>query len=194
MGSSVKMGSRGPSPERGRTNLSATVAAIFASFSLGLLIIVSTLYCSRGEQVFQLFRLFAQPVTMFRNFLAAAGVVATALPHASSATLLYVSSYSGTITTLNLTGATTTTGAPASLQFIASTTDCAPNPSWLTLDYPNSTLYCTNEGINSRNGSLSAFKTNDDGTLVHLDTVTTIQGPVSAAIYGEGGRGLALAE
>ena len=132
---------------------------------------------------------------MFRDFLAAAGVVATALPHASSATLLYVSSYSGTITSLNLTDATTTTGgAPASLQSIASTTGCAPNPSWLTLDYPNSTLYCTDEGLSSPNGSLSAFKTSAAGTLVHLDTVTTILGPVSAVIYGDGGRGLALAE
>ncbi|KAJ9132520.1 Lactonase, 7-bladed beta-propeller-domain-containing protein [Pleurostoma richardsiae] len=134
---------------------------------------------------------------LFRGLLSAAGVAATALPrvplHSSATALLYVSSYAGTITTLNLTvpGANTT---EASLLPIASTTGCAPNPSWLTLDYPNSVLYCLDEGLSTPNGTLSSYKTSVDGSLVQLDKVNTISGPVSAVIYGACGRGLALAE
>ncbi|KAL1845853.1 hypothetical protein VTK73DRAFT_423 [Phialemonium thermophilum] len=109
----------------------------------------------------------------------------------SSATLLYVASYAGNITTLNLTLHSNTSG---SLHAVSSTDGCAPNPSWLTLDRANSTLYCLDEGLNVHKGTLSSYKTSEDGTLARLDKVDTIWGPVYGAIYGSGGRGLALAE
>ncbi|KAK1771268.1 Lactonase, 7-bladed beta-propeller-domain-containing protein [Phialemonium atrogriseum] len=126
--------------------------------------------------------------------LLTAGTLAFGLPSATSASLLYVSSYAGTITTFNLSLSNLDHATEAHLQPIASSDGCAPNPSWLTLDYSNSTLYCLDEGLSSRNGSLSSYSTADDGTLVRLDKVTTILGPVSGVIYGTGGRGLALAE
>ncbi|KAB5532665.1 Lactonase, 7-bladed beta-propeller-domain-containing protein [Coniochaeta sp. 2T2.1] len=113
------------------------------------------------------------------------------LPTASSATLLYVASYSGTVTTLNLTA--TTSGSP-SLQSVASSPGCGPNPSWLTLDKATSTLYCLNEGLNSPNGSLASLGTSTNGVLTLKSNVTTPLGPVSAVIYGKGRSGIALAE
>jgi len=113
------------------------------------------------------------------------------LPTLSSATLLYVASYTGTVTTLNLT--TTTCGQP-SLEFVASSGACAPNPSWLTLDKSTSTLYCLNEGINFPNGSLASFQTSASGALTPLSNITTPWGPVNGVIYGKKGDGLVLAE
>lgn len=129
-----------------------------------------------------------------RSLAKAGTLAALALPSATSASLLYVSSYAGTITTFNLSLATLDHATEASLQVVASTTGCAPNPSWLTLDYPNSTVYCLDEGLSSRNGTLSSYRTTDNGTLVQLDKVDTIVGPVSAAIYGTENRGLVLAQ
>lgn len=115
-------------------------------------------------------------------------------PYSASATLLYASSYSGTVTTLNLTLPTGAGGANASLEAVSSSRGCAPNPSWLTLDAAAGVLYCTDEGLSTRNGTLSSFRTSKSGVLAQLDKVDTINGPVSAVIYGEGGRGLALAQ
>ncbi|KAB5523984.1 Lactonase, 7-bladed beta-propeller-domain-containing protein [Coniochaeta sp. 2T2.1] len=113
------------------------------------------------------------------------------LPTASSATLLYVASYSGTVTILNLTA--TTSGSP-SLQSVAFSPGCGPNPSWLTLDKATSTLYCLNEGLSSPNGSLASFGTSTNGVLTLKSNVTTPLGPVSAVIYGNGRSGIAMAE
>jgi hypothetical protein len=145
--------------------------------------------------------LFRQlPVMLFRFLFGggiATGVVAAALalPYSSSATLLYVSSYAGTITTLSLSlPASSNATGEGHLRAIASTQGCAPNPSWLTLDYPKSILYCADEGLTGPNGTLSSYKTSENGTLVQLDKIDTLSGPVSTVIYGTGGRGLALAE
>ncbi|KAI1876841.1 uncharacterized protein JN550_000913 [Neoarthrinium moseri] len=120
-----------------------------------------------------------------------AGLLSLQLVTPSSATLLYVSSYAGTITTLNLTVPSGDTSS-ASIDTISTSTRCASSPSWLTLDYPKSLLYCTNEGFTTP-GSISSFKTNNDGSLVQLDQLDVILGPVSAVVFGEGGHGLALA-
>ncbi|ORY64979.1 Lactonase, 7-bladed beta-propeller-domain-containing protein [Pseudomassariella vexata] len=111
----------------------------------------------------------------------------------SSAALLYVSSYAGTITTLSLT-IPSGNASSATLEAISTSDGCAPSPAWLTLDYPNSRLYCTDEGLTTPNGTVSSFQTSDDGSLVQLDKIDVISGPVSAVIYGEGGDGLALAQ
>jgi len=109
----------------------------------------------------------------------------------SSATSLFVASYAGTVTTLSLTE----TAGNYSLDQTFVSTDCAPNPSWLTLDASRGLLFCLNEGLETVNGSLSSFKVNTDGSLVHIQNTTTISGPVSGIIYGApaGGRAIALA-
>lgn len=109
-----------------------------------------------------------------------------------SATMLYVASYSGVVTTLNLT---LPVGVGISvLEPVATTSGCAGSPSWLTLDSLNAVLYCTDEGLNNGvEGTVSAFSTSSDGSLSSLDNVSTTVGPVSAVVYGEDSTGLAVA-
>ena len=109
----------------------------------------------------------------------------------ASATTIFVSSYSGTVTSLSLTESQ----GNYTFQQVAVSTDCAPNPSWLTLDANRGLLFCLNEGLETTNGSLSSFTVSANGTLTHVQNTTTISGPVSSIIYGEpaGRRGIVLA-
>jgi lactonase family protein with 7-bladed beta-propeller len=105
--------------------------------------------------------------------------------------LLYAASYAGAIFTLNLTKS-------AASGYILETQQahdgCRPSPSWLTLDFPNSVLYCTDEGLSSDHGSVSAFDVSEDGFLSLNDRVNVISGPVSAVAYGHHGLSLAVAQ
>jgi hypothetical protein len=145
--------------------------------------------CGLASKLLHLFCVPVAAAAMALRTLFKAGTLALALPSATSASLLYVASYAGNVTTFNLTLST-----EASLDVVATTDGCAPNPSWLTLDYPNATLYCLDEGLSTVNGTLSSYSTKDDGSLVQLDKVNTINGPVNGAIYGTNGHGLVLAE
>lgn len=109
----------------------------------------------------------------------------------TSATNLFVASYAGTVTTLSLTE----NNGSYNLTQTAVSEDCAPNPSWLTLDANRGLLFCLNEGLETTNGSLSSFLVNRNGSLTFVKNETTISGPVSGIIYGEpaGQRGIALA-
>ncbi|KAK3944925.1 Lactonase, 7-bladed beta-propeller-domain-containing protein [Diplogelasinospora grovesii] len=103
--------------------------------------------------------------------------------------LIYVTSYAGTVTTLNLTIVGT------GLQTVASTTDCGVQPSWLTLDKTDpSIVYCVDESWGKTNGTLASFRKAKNGSLSLLSKVGTIGGPVNAVVYGEGNRGLAVAD
>ena len=107
--------------------------------------------------------------------------------------LLYVASYSGLVTTLNLSLAAYR-DSPVKLETLATTDGCAGSASWLTLDWTNGILYCTDEGIkDGKNGSLASFATNENGTLTPLTKLSTALGPVSAVQYGEWNYGLAMA-
>ncbi|KAI0466827.1 putative isomerase YbhE [Xylaria cf. heliscus] len=117
-------------------------------------------------------------------FPAAAGLLAGS----TSATLLYVTSYAGTVTTLDLVEGTT-----SRLETVTSTTACGANPSWLTLDYSKSFVYCLDEAWGQLTGSITSFYTNANGSLTPLDTATVVAGPVSIAEFGVGGSGLAIA-
>ena len=102
---------------------------------------------------------------------------------------LYVSSYAGTITSLQLTQ---DTKGSYSLSQVAVNEDSAPNPSWLTKDEYNDVIYCVDEGLTVPNGSLASYKTSPSGELTKIDRHTVISGPVSSVVYN-GGKGLALA-
>ncbi|GJC77930.1 putative 6-phosphogluconolactonase ARB_02015 [Colletotrichum liriopes] len=130
---------------------------------------------------------------MMRNLFAPAGLLPLLLSSPAAATLLYASSYSGAITTLNLT-LSANNATQSSLQPISSSNGCAPSPSWLTLDQVNSRLYCTDEGLTTNVGTVSSFATGPDGVLQQLAKTETISGPVSAVIYGDKGQGLAVAQ
>ncbi|KAK5047602.1 hypothetical protein LTR84_006699 [Exophiala bonariae] len=103
-----------------------------------------------------------------------------ALTTTGSATNLFVSSYSGEITSLALSESNGT----VSLDTTFSNAGCGPNPSWLTVDPSRGLLFCLNEGLTSPNGSLSSFTINRNGSLTRVQNETTISGPVSGVIYG----------
>ncbi|KAI5203918.1 3-carboxy-cis,cis-mucoante lactonizing enzyme [Aureobasidium subglaciale] len=109
----------------------------------------------------------------------------------TAATNLFVSDYSGNITTLSLTEH----GGHYSLTKTFANPGCAPNPSWLTLDPNHATLYCLDEGLEVINGSLTSFTIADDGSLTKVHREETISGPVSGVIYGNAAekRSIALA-
>ncbi|KAI0111492.1 putative isomerase YbhE [Daldinia grandis] len=132
--------------------------------------------------------------TMWKD-ISPAGLLSLGLAGQASATLLYVSSYAGTVTTLRLTlpDDGSATAAATTLESISNSTGCGPNPSWLSLDYSKNLLFCLDEGFNGPYGGVTTFFTNDDGTLTTLDTLDVIQGPVSIAEFGVGGSGLAIA-
>lgn len=132
--------------------------------------------------------------TMWKGIFPA-GLLSLGLAGSASATLLYVASYAGTVTTLRLTlpDDDCVDGTAATLATVSNSTGCGPNPSWLSLDYSKNFLFCLNEGLTDPYGSVTSFVTNDDGTLTTQDTLQVIQGPVSIAEFGLGGHGLAIA-
>jgi 6-phosphogluconolactonase (cycloisomerase 2 family) len=109
---------------------------------------------------------------------------------ANASFLLYVTSYGGTLTTLNLTTHATT--GQTSLRTVATVSGCG-DASWLTLDYPNRTLYCLDEAIDGPTSTLFRFMTNGDGKVTLVDQVAVPNGAVSSVIYGSAGQGLAIA-
>lgn len=109
----------------------------------------------------------------------------------ASAGLVYVSSYSQTVTTLNYTHGQNT--GIQKLSPVAVSQSCSDNPSWLTLDYTDSILYCIDEGLNTPNGALTAYKTTRGGPLTPLGQSNTPGGPVSGVVFGKNRHGLALA-
>lgn len=107
----------------------------------------------------------------------------------AAASLLYASSYDGKVSTLNLTDAAGS-DSPSAMKIVTTSKGCGANPSWLQLDHANAMLYCVDEGFDT-GGSLSALRTNDDGSLTALDTESTKVSPVSAVFFGN--HGLAMA-
>jgi len=168
-----------------RAQAGAAIFIIFTSLAYSSPILPSTLSHKDRQNALSLLvdsviaMLLPNPATVF-------GLGLLAPPVVSSACRLMVSSYAGTVTTLELDG--------NKLRTVATSSDCAPSPSWLALDAAGSTLYCLDEGLDRPNGTLSSYQVGADGRLSLLSKVGTPAGPVSSAFYGHGGRGIALAE
>jgi len=98
-----------------------------------------------------------------------------------SATKLYVSSYAGNITTLNLTNS----NGIYNLAQIGTNNGCAPNASWLQIDVKYQNLYCLDENSASlTNGSLNSFKIDEtSGALTQVKRLVTPAAPVNSIIY-----------
>lgn len=121
-----------------------------------------------------------------------AWLAASSLTTLTSATNLFVASYAGTVSTLQLTGKNNN----YSLSTTSVSNECAPNPSWLTIDASHGVLYCLNEGLTTPNGSLSSFIIEPrTGLLTHVQNTTVPSGPVNGVIFGPpaGPRAIALA-
>jgi len=103
--------------------------------------------------------------------------------------ILYVSSYSGTISTLQLSQ---NVNGSYSLSTIAVNTGSPPNPSWLTKDEYNDVVYCVDEGLSVPDGSIVSYSTSSTGRLTQIDRHHTPNGHVRSNVYN-GGKGLAVA-
>lgn len=104
----------------------------------------------------------------------------TALVASASATKLYVSSYTGIITTLDLTQ----TNGAYHLAQLETNNACQANASWLHLDAANHNLYCVDEGMTSLNGSLNSFKLDPQtGALSLVNRTVTLPAPVHSNLY-----------
>jgi len=98
---------------------------------------------------------------------------------ATSATKLYVSSYTGNITTLDLQHSNGT----YSLAHVDTVGGCGANASWLQFDPKHENLYCLDEGIVVANGSLNSYKVDASGALKPNNHLVTPLAPVNSAIY-----------
>lgn len=123
--------------------------------------------------------------------LSSLAFLALSAASAVSATNLFISDYAGNVTSVSLTESNGT----YALNQTHITAECAPNPSWLTIDANRGLLFCLNEGLETVNGSISSFTINPDGSLTHIQNTTSISGPVNGVIYGNpaGQRAIALA-
>ncbi|TQV96172.1 extracellular aldonolactonase [Cordyceps javanica] len=132
---------------------------------------------------------------MARLSLAALLLAAGTGSFVAASDLLYVTSYAGTITTLDLsaTSPAPNGGKVPVIKAVGSNQGCKPNPSWLTLNHAGGLLYCIDEGFAGPGGSLSAYRTHADGSLEPLGKAATPPGPVSGSFYGCKNRGFAVA-
>jgi 6-phosphogluconolactonase (cycloisomerase 2 family) len=105
------------------------------------------------------------------------------------ATNLWVSSYVGEITSLQLSHLPK---GGYSLIEVAVNNGSALQPSWLTKNEYKDVVYCVNEAFNGPNGTIATYKPSANGVLSQIDVQSTIIGPVSAIVYN-GGKGLAAA-
>lgn len=122
---------------------------------------------------------------MFKSLVSIAGFFSTVI-----ATQLYVSSYIGTITTLDLHQI----GGKNKFELTTLAVDhTAPqNTSFLLFDKDRDVIYCTEEGFDVPNGFVSSYKTSSKGALKQISRIPTIIGDVHQALYN-GGKSLAVA-
>jgi hypothetical protein len=107
----------------------------------------------------------------------------TGLVTSAVATNLYVSSYIGTITSLQLVQSR---NGSYTLSQVAINNGSEPK------DEYNDIVYCVDEGLSVLNGSLASYRTSPSGVLTQIDRHSVINGPVSSIVYN-GGKGLAVA-
>lgn len=115
---------------------------------------------------------------MQRTLLTSVLVRLTLLIAPCSAITLFAADSGGNVTSLSLD-----VGKNSSLVTSHRTTECATNPSWLTLDAANRILYCVDRATNSAvNGSLNSFSVGQTGDLVHIDRVPVASSGVAGEI------------
>ncbi|RDH27539.1 Lactonase, 7-bladed beta-propeller-domain-containing protein [Aspergillus welwitschiae] len=110
----------------------------------------------------------------------------------ATASLLYVTHYSGTVFTLSLDVSST----GYDLSIVHSQPLCGTYPSWLTFDVASNLIFCSDEtGDATNNGSLSALAIADDGSLLEQAKTATPGSGVHNVVYegDQGERYLAVA-
>ena len=139
----------------------------------------SSLLFSLAKEAFPIF--FSLQAVMFVNSL---------IPFASvaAAAHLYVSSYIGTITTLDIAFR----NHAYELSTLSVDHAAPANTSFLLLHPPKNVVYCVEEGFGLPNGYISTYKTSRSGKLTQIDRHATLGGPVHQVAYN-GGKALAVA-
>lgn len=103
---------------------------------------------------------------------------ATAVKAASTA-ILYAASYSGGITSLQLTN----TNSGYTLKNISIATECGANPVWLEHDKNNSILYCSDEAGTLGIFRVPALNSSTAGVLEALNEMGTSYAPVASTRF-----------
>jgi 6-phosphogluconolactonase (cycloisomerase 2 family) len=100
----------------------------------------------------------------------------------ATATHLYVSSFTGAITTLELSREN-----GYSLKAVAVDHSAPLNTTWLLLNKPKGLLYSLEEGSDGHQiGFLATYKTSASGVLTQINRQSTVGGPVHQALYNSG--------
>ena len=94
---------------------------------------------------------------------------------------LFVTSYAGTLSTLELS--TSGPNGAYQLQNLSVDLGCQPSPSQLVVDKKHGALFCIGENAAGGNGSLTSYNINN-GTLAKVANSQTFPGPVYGALYG----------
>lgn len=103
----------------------------------------------------------------------------------ATAEILFATSYNDhAVTSLNLQG--------SSLSVVSKNLDCGSEPTFLTLDYAKSILYCLNEGWGG-SSSLTSYKTSTSGQLETIKVLPVLKSPVSSTLFGANRTKLAVA-
>jgi len=119
--------------------------------------------------------------------MAATAILSLALSLAApaAAEVLFATSYNDhAVTALSLKGST--------LSVLSKSYDCGSEPTWLTLDYAKSVLYCLNEGWGG-SASITSYKTSADGALQKQHILPVLKSPVASTLFGPDNAGLAVA-
>lgn len=105
---------------------------------------------------------------------------------------LFVSSYAGSITSLNLSHIDR--DGQYFLRNVSNSDGCGPDPTWLSYAPKDQLLYCVGEGLSTPNGSLSSYSIGQSGKLIQKQKFDrTIDGGVNAINYGGNGTKNAVA-
>jgi hypothetical protein len=174
-----------------RTHVTITQIHRFTAFG----VFPFKIFKSKAKKVpsFSKLHTLQQPKRLYTMKLQNTFFQALALAGVSHATRIYVSSYSGNITTVDLSPKNGGLEGNLTLTPVAQSTGCFPSPSWLEFDKKTSTLYCSDEGNpDPTKASFSSFQTSANGTLYMLDRITTLNGCVYSKIY-ENDTALAIA-
>jgi hypothetical protein len=131
---------------------------------------------------------FASEIPKIMRFNALRQVAAaSSVLSAVNCTTLYVSSYSGDVTTFDLKHSS----AGYSLTKLGVTNGSAPQASWLELNAKQNVVYGLDEAWSTPNGSITVYSTKK--TALEISSkYTTLAGAVSTIVYN-GGKGLAVA-
>jgi 6-phosphogluconolactonase (cycloisomerase 2 family) len=120
------------------------------------------------------------------NFLVAA------LATSASAVKLYTTSYAapdanlGVITTLEFQPGLGDGQNAGALKNVSANQECGSAPTWLDTTLGGDIIYCLDEGWATPNASLNTLKISEDGSLKRIQTIDTIQGPVTTQFYNKG--------